>query len=85
MAELHYELTGESKQNIFGYTVHRIRATRDIPGTSVKKGDVGGWIGTLMDEVKRRRQHWGVDDAQAELWMMQYRALKKLCKATVAR
>ncbi|MGG7510969.1 hypothetical protein, partial [Plantibacter sp. YIM 135249] len=39
-----YEFTGETKVNLHGYTVKQIRALRDIPRTSVKKGDVGGWI-----------------------------------------
>jgi hypothetical protein len=150
-----FEFTGETKVNMYGVTLHRIRATEDIPGAHVKKGDVGGWIesaeltcgdarvsgdawvygnarvygnaqvekswhfmivgpigsenvtatlyrtkngehqlvlgcwtgtlGTLMAEVKRRRQDWSGDEAQHELWTAQYKALKALGKATVAR
>ena len=38
-----FEFTGETKVNFHGVTVHRIRATRDIPRAGVKKGDEGGW------------------------------------------
>lgn len=43
MTNLHYEFTGETKK-VFGVTLHRIRATRDLPHLGVKAGDVGGWI-----------------------------------------
>ena len=50
---------------------------------------VGCWedgsLGTLMTEVKRRRRSWSADAATQELWMQQYRALRKLGKAVVAR
>jgi hypothetical protein len=49
---------------------------------------VGCWegtLGTLMAEVKRRRESWTADCAQQDLWMSQYKALKALGKATVAR
>ena len=51
---------------------------------------VGCWedgsLGTLMAEVKRRRRDlWTADEATQELWMQQYRALRKLGKAVVAR
>jgi hypothetical protein len=39
----------------------------------------------LMPEVKRRRADWSVGEEQADLWVAQYRALKALGKATVAR
>ena len=39
-----FEFTGEEKVNLYGVTVRRIRATRDIPKAGVKKGDEGGWI-----------------------------------------
>ena len=39
-----FEFTGETKVNFHGVTVHRIRATRDIPRAGVKKGDEGGWV-----------------------------------------
>jgi hypothetical protein len=39
-----------------------------------------------MAEVKRRRRDlWTADEATQELWMQQYRALRKLGKAVVAR
>ena len=44
MSTLSYEFTGLEKVNSFGVTVKQIRAIRDIPGTSVRKDDVGGWI-----------------------------------------
>ena len=52
--------------------------------------EVGCWhdgsLGTLMAEVKRRRRDlWTADEATQELWMQQYRALRKLGKAVVAR
>ena len=43
MKKLHYEFTGETTE-VFGLTLHRIRATRDLPHLGVKAGDVGGWI-----------------------------------------
>ena len=51
---------------------------------------VGCWedgsLGTLMAEVKRRRRNlWTADEATQELWMQQYRALRKLGRAVVAR
>ena len=51
---------------------------------------VGCWgdgsLGTLMAEVKRRRRDlWTADEATQELWMQQYRALRRLCRAVVAR
>ena len=191
MNEQKYELTGTSKVNAWGVTVHQIRATEDIPRHGVKKGDLGGWVesesltngdarvfgaawvsgdarvfgaawvfgdaqvfgaarvfgaawvsgaarvsgaawvsgdarvekswhflligpvgsenvtatlyrtkngkhrlhvgcwegtlGTLMTEVKRRREEWSADEAQHDLWVAQYRALVALGKATVAR
>ena len=50
--------------------------------------NVGCWagtLGTLMAEVKRRRQRWAADEATQEVWMAQYKALKALGKATVSR
>ena len=44
MNNLHYEITGETTVNRVGLTLHRIRATRDLPYFGVKTGDVGGWI-----------------------------------------
>ena len=122
----------------WGVTLHKIRATEDIPRHGVRKGDLGGYVssthlpsgdaeilqtwhylvvgpigsegtnatltrtkggghrlsvgcwedgslGTLMTEVKRRRRSWSADAATQELWMQQYRALRKLGKAVVAR
>ena len=50
---------------------------------------VGCWedgsLGTLMTEVKRRRRIWTADESTQELWTQQYRALRKLGKAVVAR
>ena len=49
---------------------------------------VGCWtgtLGTLMAEVKRRRESWAGDEAQHEAWTAQYKALKALGKATVGR
>ena len=37
-----FELTGETKTGRYGVTVHRVRATRDLPLHGVKSGDVGG-------------------------------------------
>lgn len=43
MSNLYYEFTGETQQ--FGaLTLHRIRATRDLPHFSVRAGDEGGWL-----------------------------------------
>ena len=39
-----YEMTGESKVNEWGVTVHRIRALADFPRLGIRKGDTGGWI-----------------------------------------
>ena len=52
--------------------------------------EVGCWhdgsLGTLMAEVKRRRRDlWTADEATQELWMQQYRALRKLGRSVVAR
>ena len=59
---------------------------------ATKKGkhilNVGCWngtLGTLMAEVKRRREHWSGDEATQDLWVAQYRALKAMGRATVKR
>ncbi|WP_420824540.1 hypothetical protein [Subtercola vilae] len=44
MADKKYEFTGIEKVNAWGYTVKQIRATEDIPYSSIRKGDLGGWI-----------------------------------------
>lgn len=143
MTDIRFELTDESKVNLFGVRVYRIRATEDIPRWGVRKGDLGGWVesaeltsgdarvygnawvyerwhfivcgpigsegvtatlyrtkngkhqlvvgcwtgtlGTLSAEVKRRREDWSADDATQELWVAQYKALRALGRATVAR
>ena len=43
-----FELIGETKIGRYGVTVHRVRATRDIPHHGVKSGDVGGWVESLL-------------------------------------
>ncbi|MGG7510920.1 polymer-forming cytoskeletal protein, partial [Plantibacter sp. YIM 135249] len=48
---------------------------------------VGCWtgtLGTLSAEVKRRRQDWRADEATQERWVLQYKALRALGKATVS-
>lgn len=40
---LHYEFTGETIEYCFK-TLHRIRATKDIPTQNIKVGDLGGWV-----------------------------------------
>ena len=60
MTNLHYEFTGETRE-VCGATLHRIRATRDLPKLGVKSGDVGGWIehtGNLAGNA------WVDDEAQ---------------------
>ena len=44
MSTQKYELTGTTKVNDWGVTVHQIRATEDIPRWGVSKGDLGGWV-----------------------------------------
>ena len=61
MTNLHYEFTGETTVNRVCLTLHRIRATRDLPHFGVKTGDVGGWIehtGNLAGNA------WVADEAQ---------------------
>ena len=38
-----------------------------------------------MAEVKRRREGWTADEATQDVWVEQYRALRKLGRVTVAR
>lgn len=40
---LKYEFTGETKK-VFGRTLHRIRALKNIKKYGVTAGDIGGWI-----------------------------------------
>lgn len=55
MPDLSYELIKESmKHSASGEELFQIKAVRDIPGASVKKGDLGGWIGKyakLLDDA----------------------------------
>ena len=44
MSDQKYELTGTTRVNNWGVTVHQIRAVVDIPRRGVKKGDLGGWV-----------------------------------------
>lgn len=60
MATKHYEFTGETKVTLTG-TLHRIRATRNIPCQGVSEGDVGGWIG---ENVTLSGDAWVHDNAQ---------------------
>ena len=49
-------------------------------------GQLSAYTIEVMAEVKRRRSDlWTADEATQELWMQQYRALRKLGKAVVAR
>ena len=41
------ECTGETKQHWSGATLHRIRATKDLPRFAVQAGDWGGWVENL--------------------------------------
>ena len=43
-----YELTGESKTNEWGVTVHRIRALVDFPKLGVRCGGAGGWVESIL-------------------------------------
>jgi len=42
--ELYFELTNETKVNIFGITLFRIKATKSF--RDVRVGDLGGWVDT---------------------------------------
>lgn len=44
MNNKHFEFTDETITISHYYTLHRIRATRDIPAQCVKKGDLGGFV-----------------------------------------
>lgn len=39
-----FEFTGETKVNLLGVTLFRIKATVEIPKHNVKVGDLGGWV-----------------------------------------
>lgn len=45
--ELNFKLTTEIKINIFGETLFRIEAIKDIPSKNVKKGEKGGFVSSL--------------------------------------
>ena len=57
----HYELTNETTIAENGETLHRIRATRDIPSHNVTAGDLGGWLG---DNAILNNNAWVCDEAQ---------------------
>jgi hypothetical protein len=44
MNNKHFELTEEKVITVDGHVLYRILALRDIPGHSVKKGDLGGFV-----------------------------------------
>ena len=46
-----YELTKESKTNLFGRTIFQIRALQDIERFGIKKGDLGGWVPLLQKRI----------------------------------
>ena len=57
---LHYEFTGETI-DFGGITLHRIRATKDLPQHDVKTGDLGGWV---EKESNLRDNAWVGDNAK---------------------
>ena len=62
MPNLSYELIEEHvKHTASGEEVFQIRAMRDIPAKSVKKGDLGGWVGK---NVKLLDNAWVSDNAR---------------------
>lgn len=52
---------------------------------SLVVGCWSGTLGTLMAGVKRRRNGWSADELTQAVWTAQYKALKAMGKATVAR
>ena len=44
----HFEFTDETIE-VCGVTLHRIRATKDLPMHGVKKGDLGGFVEKLVN------------------------------------
>ena len=58
--DLHYEFTGETIEYCFR-TLHRIRATKDLPIRCVKAGDLGGWI---EKEENLQGGAWVFDEAK---------------------
>ena len=57
-----FEFSGETK-TVGGVVLRRIRALRDIPGTSVQKGDLGGWIEKL-ENLSQIGNAWVADNAR---------------------
>ncbi|MDO4759938.1 MAG: hypothetical protein Q4A33_01395, partial [Candidatus Saccharibacteria bacterium] len=45
------------------YTVHRIKALRDIPLHGVKEGDLGGWVETQDNLSQSGDDSWVADEA----------------------
>lgn len=54
-----YELTEETL-NVFGYTLHRIRALKDF--SDVQKGDLGGWV-ERKENLSQKGNAWVHDNA----------------------
>ena len=57
-----YELTDETKE-IWGITLHRIRALMDISRYGVRAGDIGGWI-EAESNLSQYGNAWVSDDAR---------------------
>ena len=60
MSDKHFELTDETVVHN-GVTLHRIRATRDLPDYGVTTGDLGGYVES-MDNLEDRV--WVADNAK---------------------
>ena len=60
MSDKHFELTDETVVHN-GVTLHRIRATRDLPDYGVTAGDLGGFVES-MDNLEYRV--WVADNAK---------------------
>ena len=60
MKGLHYEFTGET-MDYHSRTLHRIRATIDLPIQGVDNGDLGGWI---EKEENLQGSAWVFDEAK---------------------
>ena len=58
-----YQLTKESKTNLFGQKLFRIRALQDIERFGVKKGDLGGWVESELN-LSQYGNAWVCGDAQ---------------------
>ena len=59
-SNLHYEFT-EEEFCYLGYTLRRIRATKNLPQHKVKKGELGGWI---EKETNLQNEAWVYDNAK---------------------